>query len=40
MGLGFDELFSRIADLAQPSGLRLIRPQNDVVRFHLPNIEA
>src|SRR5215203_1657485 len=29
MGLGFDDLFGRIAHLAQPSGLRLLRPQND-----------
>src|SRR3712207_5507480 len=40
MGLGFDDLFGRIAHLAQPRGLLLSRAQNDVVRLDLPDIET
>src|SRR5215210_5088933 len=38
MILGLDELFGRIAHLAR--GLLLLRPQNYVLRLHLPDIKA
>ena len=40
VGLGFDNLFGRIAHLAQPRGLLLGRAQYHVVRLYLPDIEA
>src|SRR5918995_1010775 len=40
MGLSIDHFCDRIAHLAQPCGLSLIRAQNDVVRLNLPDIEA
>ena len=40
MVFGFDHLLDRIAHLSQTRGLLLSCPQNDVVRLHLPDIEA
>ena len=40
VGLGLDHLFDRVAHLAQPRGLLLIRTQHDLFCLHLSDIEA